>query len=470
MIASVLVVDDEAVFRVLAEEALSAEGFEVRTAETLKEARAAIEDATPDVVVLDRRLPDGDGIDFLRGQLEAGSSATAVVVVTAHADVQSAVQALKAGASDYLTKPVHLPDLVVKLRKVLEARGLRDRITLARTRAEGPPTVEPLGAAMRDVVERLRRVSRSHLTPVLVRGPSGSGKQRAAELLHALTYGPASAEAPFVEVNCAALPDDLVESELFGHEKGAFTDARSARRGLTELAAGGTLFLDEVAELPLRSQAKLLKFLDTMRFRRLGGQREIAVELRVVAATNQDPEALVRDGRFREDLYHRLAVFVVTIPPLAGRREDIPELANAFARFFGGRLRKGALALSDGAVAALLRYDYPGNVRELRNIVERAVILARGPVVDADDVVLPREPPARAVTRGSFFGMELTPEGSPPSLAEVERDYVFRVLEHCDGHRTAAAEALGVSYPTFLKRLRELGLAARPETAGGGRE
>ena len=465
MSASVLVVDDEPVFRVLAEEALSGEGFEVRTAETLRQARAAIEDATPDVLVLDRRLPDGDGIDFLKRQLDAGSAVTAVVVVTAYADVESAVEALKAGATDYLSKPVHLPDLVVKLRKVLEARGLRDRLTLARTSAASPPTVEPRSAAMREAVERLHSVSRSRLTPVLVRGPSGSGKQRAAELLHALTYGAGSAEAPFVEVNCAALPDDLVESELFGHEKGAFTDARTARRGLTELAAGGTLFLDEIAELPLRSQAKLLKFLDTMRFRRLGGQREITVELRVVAATNQDPEAFVRAGRFREDLYHRLAVFDVTIPPLASRREDIPELASGFVRFFAKRLRKGPLTLSDGALAALLAYNYPGNVRELRNIVERAVILARESVVDADVVVLPREPPPmRESAARPFFETALAPDGSPASLAEVERDYVARVLEHCGGHRTAAAEALGVSYPTLLKRLRELGLAAKPET------
>jgi two-component system response regulator AtoC len=464
MSASVLIVDDEAVFRMLAEEALSAEGFEVRTAETLRQARAAIEDATPDVLVLDRRLPDGDGIDFLKSQLEMGSSATAVVVVTAYADVESAVTALKAGATDYLSKPVHLPDLVVKLRKVLEARGLRDRLSLARNSAAGPPTAEPRSAAMRDAVERLHSVSRSRLTHVLVRGPSGSGKQRAAELLHALTYGATSAEAPFVEVNCAALPDDLVESELFGHEKGAFTDARTARRGLTELAAGGTLFLDEVAELPLRSQAKLLKFLDTMRFRRLGGQREITVELRVVAATNQDPEALVRSGRFREDLYHRLAVFVVTIPPLASRREDIPELANGFVRFFGERLRKGSLTLSEGAAAALLGYDFPGNVRELRNIVERAVILARGPVVSADEVVLPRGPRARGASASAFFETGLGLDGGPPSLADVERGYVARVLEHCGGHRTAAAETLGLSYPTLLKRLRELGLAAKLET------
>ncbi|PYS95303.1 MAG: sigma-54-dependent Fis family transcriptional regulator, partial [Acidobacteria bacterium] len=344
MNASVLVVDDEAVFRVLAEEALSSEGFEVRTAESLKKARAEFDRGAPDVVILDRRLPDGDGIDFLKALRAEHAGGTAdgsgpiVIVVTAYGDVENAVEALKAGAWDYLTKPVQLTDLVVKLRKVLETRGLRDRLAIARSSAAGPPMVEPKSAAMRDVVGRLASVAQSPLTPVFVDGPSGVGKQRAAELLHALTWSRSDPNAPFLEVNCAALPDELVESELFGHEKGAFTDARTMRRGLIEMAAGGTLFLDEITELPQRSQVKLLKFLDSMRFRRLGGEREIAVDLRVVAATNQDVKALVAAGRFREDLYHRLGVFWLTLPPLASRREDIPDLALAFVRFFAGRV------------------------------------------------------------------------------------------------------------------------------------
>jgi DNA-binding NtrC family response regulator len=278
------------------------------------------------------------------------------------------------------------------------------------------------------------------------------GKQRAAEQLHSLTYG--DRDAPFVEVNCAALPDDLVESELFGHEKGAFTDARSTRRGLIEMAAGGTLFLDEITELPLRSQAKLLKFLDTMRFRRLGGQREMNLELRVVAATNQSLEELVHAGRFREDLYHRMAVFLVSIPPLAARPEDIPELATGFVRFFADRLRKKPLSLTPEALEALQAYDYPGNVRELRNIIERAVILSRGPDVTARDVILPKFVEA-AGARDAFFWLPRSAGGAPLPLEAVENAYVQRVLEHFNGRRTMAAQALGVSYPTFLKRLRE---------------
>ncbi len=458
MNASVLVVDDEPVFRVLAEEALSSEGFDVRTAATLAEARAQIEAATPDVVILDRRLPDGDGMDMLTRLRTEGARATAVIVVTAYGDVENAVESLKAGAADYLAKPIQLTDLVVKLRKVLEARGLRDRLAIALSSAAGPPTVESRSPAVREVMERLRSVSRSPLTPVLMRGPSGVGKQRAAETLHALTWPASDEDAPFVEVNCAALPDDLVESELFGHEKGAFTDAKTARRGLIEMAQGGTLFLDEITELPLRSQAKLLKFLDTMRFRRLGGQREMAVDLRVVAATNQDVEALVRAGSFREDLYHRLAVFVLALPPLAGRPEDIPELARSFVAFFAARLRKRGVELSPQALAALCAYDYPGNVRELRNVVERAVILSRGPTIAVEDVVLPEKRRAAVAAGNAFLSLPLAPDGGPPNLEAVERVYLARVLEHFDGHRTAAAQAMGVSYPTLLKRIRDFGM------------
>ena len=459
MSTSILVVDDEATFRLLAEEALTSEGFDVITAARLSDARRILEASMPDVIVLDRRLPDGDGLSLLDALPPPPERSTVVIVVTAYGDVENAVAALKAGAADYLTKPVQLTDLVVKLRKVLEARGLRDQLRLARTQASGAPTVDPHNASMRAVIARLGQVARSPSTPVFLRGPSGVGKQRAAELLHAVTYGPDST-APFVDLNCAALPEDLVESELFGHEKGAFTDARTARRGLIEMADGGTLFLDEVAELPLRSQAKLLKFLDAMRFRRLGGQRELAVQLRIVAATNQDAEAMVQAGRLRDDLYHRLSVFVVDIPPLRDRRDDIPGLARAFVRFFGERVKKRDLVLTDGALDALMRYDYPGNVRELRNIVERAVILARSREIGAADVGLPDRSDARALKMmgGPFFTTGLASNGAPRSLEEVEREYVARVLAHCDGHRTAAASTLGISYPTFLKRLRELGL------------
>jgi two-component system response regulator AtoC len=461
---SVLIIDDEQVFRLLAEEALSSEGFDVRTVGTLARARAEIEESVPDVVVLDRRLPDGDGIDFLREMRveEAGSGFAAVVVVTAYGDVENAVEALRAGASDYLTKPLQVTDLVIKLRKVLETRDLRDRLALARIQSTGVPRVEPVSSEKRAVVERLRTVSTSPFTPVLISGPSGVGKQYAAELLHSLTYQ-SNPDAPFVEVNCAALTEDIAEAELFGYEKGAFPDAKFARRGLLELADGGTLFLDEITDMPLRLQSKLLKFLDNMRFRRLGSQRELTTELRVVAATNQDINVLVANGEFREDLYHRLAVFLVPIAPLVAGREDIQPLAEAFVRYFAERVKRRVNGLTEGALKALRNYDYPGNVRELRNIIERAVILSKGHLVRDEDVVLPER--NTVLRRGQvFFSVELDPSSDPLPLEHVERQYVARVLMHFKGHRTAAAEALGISYPTFLKRLRELGFGE--EAAG----
>jgi two-component system response regulator AtoC len=453
---SVLVVDDERSFRLLAEEALSSEGFDVRTASTLARARAELDKQAPDVMILDRRLPDGDGIDLLREFTAAGQLTSQVIVVTAYADVNNAVEALRAGAVDYLTKPLQVTDLIIKLRKVLETRGLRDRLALAGGSAR-VPTVTPKSAAAKEVQHKLEQVSQSPLTPVFLVGPSGAGKQYAAELLHKMTFADKPDGAPFVEVNCAALPAHLVESELFGHERGAFTDAKTMRRGLIEMADGGTLFLDEITELPEPSQAKLLKFLDSMRFRRLGGQREIEVQIRVVAATNRDVTRL-DPTRFREDLYHRLAVFLVNIPSLAQRREDIPELVETFVRYFAGRVKKRITGITPAAMSALVAYSFPGNVRELRNIIERAIILAAGPEIAERDVILPERRETKQEP-GAFFSMKLNPDGTPPPVEVVERAYVARVLEHLNGKRMAAAQTLGISYPTFLKRLRELGLS-----------
>jgi two-component system response regulator AtoC len=457
--ASVLVVDDERVFRVMAEEALGAEGYEVRSVANLARARAELARATPDVIILDRRLPDGDGIVLLESLRAEAATGPLVIVVTAYGDLENAVAALRAGAADYLTKPLQVADLLVKLQKALESRGLRERLVLARSSKGRPPLTAGKSAAERALRERLKSVSASASTPVLLVGPSGAGKQCAAELLHEMTYArgqDAECDAPFVEVNCAALPAELVESELFGHEKGAFTDARAMRRGLVEMAGGGTLFLDEVTELPERSQAKLLKFLDTMRFRRVGGEREIDVQLRVVAATNRNIAELASSGGFREDFYHRLSVFTVEVPPLSARREDIADLVDDFVAFYAPRVNKRITGVTPGARKRLATYDYPGNVRELRNIIERAVILARGPELTEEDVVLApagSAPPAA----GGFFAIGLGPDGAPPSADQVQQAYVRRVLEHFGGRRMQAAQALGMAYPTFLRRLRELG-------------
>ncbi len=456
MKASVLIVDDERVFRVLAEEALTSEGFDVRQAANLAKARAELARSQPDVVVLDRRLPDGDGMELLREERRHPGDGPLFVVVTAYGDIQNAVDAVQAGAVDYLAKPVQPTDLVMKLRKVIEVRGLRDQ--LARVRGAPALAAESESPKMRAVMDTLRRVSQSPLTPVFILGASGSGKQFAAERLHEMTHPPGADDAPFIDVNCAALPSGLVESELFGHERGAFTDARNSRRGLIEMADGGTLFLDEIGELPEASQAKLLKFLDSMRFRRVGGERELEVSLRVIAATNQDIETLVKSGRFREDLYHRLSVFVVQVPPLAQRREEVATLAQSFLQQCAQKTKKRVEGITKPALALLESYEFPGNVRELRNIIERAVILAQNSEVTPADLVL-RPPAGRAESR-AFFQIDVETGQPPPSMQAVEQAYVMRLLEHHEGRRMQAAAALGISYPTFLKRLRELGIAS----------
>lgn len=453
---TVLVVDDERVFRVMAEEALLGEGFEVTSARSLSGARAALERTTPDVVILDRRLPDGDGIELLRSLSADGALAPVVVVVTAYGDVDNAVEALRAGAADYLTKPLQVADLLDKIDRALEARGLRERLALAQSRFDRTPFTDESSRVERALEQQLESIAVSPTTPVLIVGPSGAGKQCAAERLHELTHADAD-NAPFVDVNCAALPPELVESELFGHERGAFTDARAMRRGFVELADRGTLFLDEVAALPERSQAKLLKFMDSMRFRRVGGEREIDVQLRVVAATNQDIARLAREGGFRADLYHRLAVLTVHVPPLIARREDIPTIANGYVRHFAGRLKKRVTGLAPAALELLMSYDFPGNIRELRNIIERGVILARGGELTTEDIALTRarvadEPP---LPSDVFFAVSVDPWRGPPPIVDVEREYVHRVLAHYSGRRMAAARALGLSYPTFLRRLRD---------------
>ena len=376
-------------------------------------------------------------------------------------------KAIGAGAADILRPPVSDADLrrhIVSLADGIEREHAMDDLIRQKNCLKCPLIRETHGygrfigssPAIKKVFAQIEKVRKSSLN-VFIHGESGAGKELVARTLHESS---AHHEGPFMAINCGAIPENLLESELFGYEKGAFTGADRPYNGKIIDADGGTLFLDEVAEMPTRVQAKLLKFLDSMRFRRLGGQREIAVSLRIIAATNQDAEAMVRAGRLREDLYHRLAVFVIEIPELVERREDIPGLARGFATFFSERVKKRPLTIAPAALERLMAYRFPGNVRELRNVIERAVILAQGSEIGPDDIILPtgRSGSAAAAAAAPLFSIGLDGRGAPPSLEAVERAYVARVLEYCDGHRTTAASTLGISYPTFLKRLRELGL------------
>jgi two-component system, NtrC family, response regulator AtoC len=445
---SVLLVDDDRSFSALAQAALTREGWPVRLARSLHEARRALEAEAPDVVVLDRRLPDGDGLDFL-GVLRTQLPDVPVLMVTAHGDIQSAVEAIRAGAADYMAKPVELTDLVLRVGRSFGEQNLRERLTRAEAElSRRRKLVSPSSLAMRQLLTALERIATTPRSPVLLLGPTGSGKEILARHLHALSH---AGQAPFVHVNCAALPESVVESELFGHEKGAFTDARSARRGLVEAAHGGTLFLDEVGELPLGLQAKLLTFLDSGNYRRVGSSSEETSLARVVAATNRDLQEEIKAGRFREDLWFRLSVFALHVPPLRERTEDILPLAEALLAELGAELGRKGAALGPVARERMLRYPFPGNVRELRNVLERALVLEPGPELELPVLDGYKEPLPGAASSGGPF---LVP-GTPIPMEELERRYAKHVLEQLGGRRVEAAKALGLSYPTFLKRIED---------------
>ena len=310
---------------------------------------------------------------------------------------------------------------------------------------------------MARIREELSRLRQSQCTPVLLVGPPGAGKQHTAELLHQLSYDGADT-APFVTVDCAALPREFLDSELFGHERGAFADATAARRGLVELAHGGSLFLHEVTALPLAAQTMLLKFLDGMRLRRLGAQRELELSLRVIATASREPRELVKSGQLHEDLYRRLSVFRVNVPALSDRRDEVIPLAQSFVEHFSARMKKQVSGLAEDAQKQLSSYVFSGNIRELRTLIERAVMTAQGTLLTAKDLALNENSGRTAQPPGRFFQMDAAGDGVPPPLDAVEQAYVRRVLEHTNGKRMAAAQLLGISYPTFLKRLRELGL------------
>jgi len=360
-----------------------------------------------------------------------------------------------------LTKPLQLHELVLTVQKALDTRRLKNQIQVLKGRAE--KTLAdfhyPPSTAMNHVFEMIDKVAGSPATTVLIQGESGAGKEFVATLIHQRTQ--VRADEPFVEINCASLPEQLLESELFGYERGAFTDAKASKRGLFEAADRGTIFLDEIGEMGPSTQAKLLKVLETMSFRRLGGTRDHKVDVRVVAATNKDLVREVQAGHFRLDLYHRLDVFHLQLPPLRERREDILPLARFFLERFAGGMGKAIRKLSTEAEQILHRYSYPGNVRELRNLIERAVILESGDAISAQSIVITGGGPGpdrAAGSAGSFFSIDSAPDGTPPTLMELERAYIARLLDHAGGNRTQVARLLGVSYPTVAKKIADYGI------------
>lgn len=429
----------------MAATALRREGFTVTVARSLHEARNEVTREAPGLVILDRRLPDGDGLTYL-DELRTGLPGVPVVIVTANSEIASAVDAIRAGAADYLVKPVELTDLAMKARQVMGTMRLRDRLQQAERELSGRRRLAPWRSQrFGQVVAMLERIAASPKSPVLFLGETGAGKEVLARHLHALTFGE---EAPFVHVNCAALPATTIESELFGYERGAFTDARSARRGLAEIANGGTLFLDEVGELPIDLQPKILTFLDSGRFRKLGGSAEQSSTARVVAATNRDLRKQIATGAFREDLWFRLSVFRIDIPPLRDRPEDLVPLAESILADLAAELGRRNITLSARALERLANYTFPGNVRELRSVLERALVLHPGPELDLD-LLAPGDAAPITVTPAAGFHIP----GPTIEMEELEKRYARYVLDQMGGRRMEAARALGISYPTFLKRI-----------------
>ena len=439
-----LIVDDDDTLRLLLGRELGRTGHRVELAATAAEALARVHDAEPDVVLLDLTLPDRPGIDVLR-RLRADRPALQVVVLTAHGSVETALTAMKLGAFDYLQKPCHLEELELTLRAALERRRLGEDNARLRDglSASGEGELVGTGRAFEDLQRLIRKVAASD-SAVLIGGPTGTGKDVVARSLHRQSP---RREQPFVVVDCAAMTDTLLQTELFGHEKGAFTGADKLKYGLFEAAHGGTLFLDEVGDVSSALQAGLLRILETSAFRRVGGTREVRVDVRLIAATNRDLDRLIRQGQFRSDLYFRLSTLRIDLLPLRQRPEEIPCLVEHFVARHNARA--GARRrLSPELVAALARYRWPGNVRELRHVVESMLVLADS------DVLTPADLPAEISRETSRGAATLAPD-DPLPLAEVERRHIARVLAACGGHRAQAAQMLGISQRTLYRKILE---------------
>ena len=449
MPSRILVVDDEALIRWSLNERLTQEGHEVIEADSAKEALAKFGPGI-DLVLLDYRLPDSDGLRVLK-QIKASQPDVPVIMLTAVSSVETAVEAMKQGAHHYANKPFNLDEIALVVQKALETTALRREVRSLRASRSEPFALSRIvgeSEAIRRLRALLQRVAASPASTVLLMGESGTGKDLAAKVLH---YNSDRAAKPFMNITCSALPEALLESELFGHEKGAFTDARQQKTGLLESAEGGTVFLDEIGEMVPALQAKLLRFLEEKAFKRVGGAQDIRVDARVIAATNRDLEDAVTQGKFREDLYYRLNVMQIVLPPLRERQADIPQLLHFYIDQFNQEFRKQVRGLTDEALTLLRGYRWPGNVRELRNAVERAMLLADG------DRLGPEHFPMN-VSRRSGGGslLELPEEGV--NLETVERELVVQALKRTGWNHTRAAALLGLNRDQIRYRVEKFGL------------
>ncbi len=457
MAETILVIDDEPAIRHAIVKAFP--DALVLEAETGESGLAFMREQYPDLVLLDQKLPDGDGLQLI-ARIRGIDPDIPVILLTGHGSVDLAVDALKQGASDFLEKPFKLERLRVSVRLQLDKQSLGRQVARLSGKSPGRNTFIAHSAAMKKVLALVKRVASVPSTTVLIQGESGVGKELVARAIHERS---SRAAKSFIAINCAALSENLLEAELFGYEKGAFTGADSkGKAGLFEVADGGTLFLDEIGEMPLQLQTKLLRALQERRFRRVGGLADVEVDVRVVAATNRDLRTEVAEGRFRQDLYFRLRVVPLRVPPLRERPDDILPLADHMLGRLGPALNRPDLRLSDAARDAMRTYEWPGNVRELANAVERAVIVAEGQAIQATDLCMDERLPQPS--HSDHDPLPTVPEGTllvPPgerNINRIEAMVIRAALQEANGHKSNAAEALGINRTTLYNKLRELNL------------
>ncbi len=453
----VLIIEDEALIRWSLRQKLESRGYDVTEAEDGAGASAALEAGEFDLIMLDYKLPDTTGLEILR-KLHAGKNDAVVIMMTAFSSIESAVEAIKLGAFDYVPKPFQMEQLLFVVDKALEATRLRREVRDLRRRLHDEYGTDALigqHPLMRELLATIQQIGASGASTVFLRGETGTGKDLVARVIHQCS---GRAARPFVNITCTAISDTLLESELFGHERGAFTDAKSAKQGLIEMADGGTVFLDEIGDMAPQLQAKLLRFLEERRFRRVGGTKEITVDVRVIAATNRDIERAIRDGKFREDLFYRLNVVTLDLPPLRARGEDVQLLARHFAERFAREFKRKVVAIEPRAMDKLSRYDWPGNVRELRNVLERAVLLSKSESLGVEDIVV-GQGENRTWMWESIAQFSLPDEGFDLNrLQELEKHLLKQALQRTDNNQVQAAQLLHVTRDRLRYRLQKHGL------------
>lgn len=448
---SVLIVDDDDVMRETLSDVLKRREYEVYAVGRGNETFSIIKKTVIDLILLDMRLPDCDGLDLLK-KIKEFDTDILVIIMTAYSDIQTAVTAIKSGAYHYINKPFDLEELKVLIEKGLEQKSLINELRrLRRLQNDGNQKSQLFGTTsqIQYVRELIEMISKTNKTSVLIQGESGTGKELAANAIH---YNSKRAHKPLMKINCSAIPDSLLESELFGYEKGAFTDAKTTKKGLFELADGGSVFLDEIGDMKPFLQSKILRLIENQSFMRVGGEREIKVDVRIIAATNKNLESLVKEGLFRKDLYYRLKVMVVEMPPLRERGEDILLLSNLFIEEINREYGKNILGLTEDAKKIMLQYSWPGNVRELKNVIERAMILTDQPFIT------PKHLPFELRQREeSFEFLKVTPyeisEIMP--LEEVEKIHLANVLRKLEWNKSKASKMLGISRATLRAKVKK---------------